>query len=134
MMAFRRNRNVTYLAIKTTQLGFVAPQVIAHRLTRMAMAGLSPTARDRSEFRRMGTEKMAALTESWNAMTMETLRTNQALTAAFWRSLCWPWLNATPSMCSHLHNAALDVLAKGIAPVHRRAVANARRLARTKLF
>jgi hypothetical protein len=32
-----------------------------------------------------------------------------------------------------LHDAALAVLGKGLAPVHRRAVANAKRLARTRL-
>ena len=133
-MSFRRKRNITPLTVKASQLAFAAPQVVAHRVTRMAMAGVSPTARDRKEFRRMGTEKMAAFTESWNAMTIEAFRANQALTASLWRSVWLPWLSGTPSMSSHLHNAALGVLGKGIAPVHRRAVANARRLARTNLL
>jgi hypothetical protein len=133
-MPFHHKRNVTPLAIKATQLGFVVPRVIAHRLTRLAMAGVCPTARDQNEFRRMGTEKMAAFTESWNAMTMEALRINQTLVASSWRSVWLPWHSVTPSMYSNLHNAALGVLGKGLAPFHRRAVANARRLARTKLF
>ena len=133
-MSFRRTRNITPLIVKAAELGFAAPQVVAHRLTRMAMAGVAPTARDRKEFRRMGTEKMAAFMESWNAMAMETFRANQALTASVWRSVWLPWLNGKPSTASHLHNAALGVLGKGIAPVHRRAVANARRLNRTRLL
>jgi hypothetical protein len=133
-MPFHHKRNITPLIVKAAELGFAAPQVIAHRVTRMAMAGVSPTTRDRQEFRRMATEKMAAFTESWTAMALETFRANQALTASFWRSVWLPWLNGRPSTTSHLHNAAVGVLGKGIAPVHRRAVANARRLTRTKLL
>lgn len=131
-MPFRK-RNINPLILMAAELGFAAPQVVAHRVTRMTMSGFSPTARDRKEFRRMGTEKMAAFTESWNAMALETLRANQALTASFWRSIWLPWFGAKPSTASHLQNAALGVLGKGIAPVHRRAVANARRLTRTRL-
>jgi hypothetical protein len=133
-MPFRRKRNINPLILKAAELGFAAPQVVAHRVTRMAMSGFSPTARDRKELRRMGIEKMAAFTESWNAMAMETLRANQALTASFWRSIWLPRFGAELSTASHLHNAALGVLRKGIAPVHRRAIANARRLTRTRLF
>ena len=132
-MSFRRTRNLTPFIVKAAELGFAAPQVVAHRLTRMAMAGVAPTARDRKEFRCMGTEKMAAFTESWNAMAMETFRANQALTASLWRSVWLPWLGK-PSTASHLHDAALGVLGKRIAPVHRRAVGNARRLTRTRLL
>jgi len=133
-MPVRRKRNITPVIVKAAQLGLAAPQVFAHRVTRMAIAGISPTARDRKEFRRMRTEKTAAFTESWNAMAMETLRANQALSASFWRSIWLPWFGAQPSAASHLHNAALGILGKGIAPVHRRAIANARRLTRTRLF
>jgi len=133
-MPFRHKRNIMPLIVKAAELGFAAPQVVAHRVTRMAMAGVSPTARDRNEFRRMGTEKIAAFMESWSAMAMETLRANQALTASFWSWIWLPWLDRKPCTTSHLHNAALGVLGKGIAPVHRRAVANAKRLTRTRLF
>jgi hypothetical protein len=34
---------------------------------------------------------------------------------------------------NQVHGATLGVLGKGLAPVHRKAVANAKRLARTKL-
>ena len=79
----------------------------------------------------MGAEKMAAFTESWNAMATQAFRANHAFATSFWRS----WLTGKPVKFngSKLHGAALDVLGKGIAPVHRRAVANAKRLARTRL-
>jgi hypothetical protein len=36
-------------------------------------------------------------------------------------------------VAAQVQSAALGVLGKGLAPIHRKAVANARRLARTKL-
>jgi len=90
-----------------------------------------PTARDQKEFRRMGSEKMAAFAESWNAMVIQASVANYALATSFWRS----WLTGRPprSRGSRLQNAAFGVLGKGIGPIHRRAVANAKRLARTRL-
>jgi hypothetical protein len=74
---------------------------------------------------------MMAFAESWNAMATQAFRTNSALATSIWRS----WLTGKPSQISgsQMHNAALGVLGKGIGPVHRRAVANAKRLGRTRL-
>jgi hypothetical protein len=130
-MPSRRKRQSTSLMIKATELAFAVPQVVVHRVTRMALGGTSPTARDQREFRQMGAEKMAAFAESWNAMATQAFRSNYVFATSFWRS----WLTGKPSEIrgSQVHNAALGVLAKGIGPVHRRAVANAKRLARTRL-
>ena len=130
-MSLHRNRKSKALMIKAAELAFAVPQVMAHRLTRMTLAGISPTARDQREFRQMGTEKMAAFAESWNAMAAQALLANYAVTASFWRS--WLIGKPTPLTSSQLHNAALGVLGKGITPVRRRAVANAKRLARTRI-
>jgi len=126
-----RKGQATSLMIKASELAFAAPQVVAHRVTRMALAGTSPTARDQREFQQMGAEKMAAFTESWNAMAVHAVRANSMLATSFWRS----WLTGKPTQITgwQMHNAALGVLGKGIGPVHRRAVANAKRLGRTKL-
>ena len=130
-MSSRRRRKSRSLNVKATELALAVPQVVAHRVTRMALAGTSPTARDQREFRQMGAEKMAAFTESWNAMATQAFRANYLLATSFWRS----WLAGRPSQSSgsQLHNAALGVLGKGLGPVHRRAVANAKRLARIRL-
>jgi len=130
-MPARHKRQSTSLIVKATELAVAVPQVVAHRVTRMALAGAPPTARDQREFRQMGTEKMAAFTESWNAMATQAFRANYVLATSFWRS----WLSGRPSPFSgsQLHSAALGVLGKGLGPVHRRAVANAKRLARTRL-
>jgi hypothetical protein len=121
---------------QAVELAFAVPQVVAHRVTRMAIAGPTLSERDRKEFQRMGAEKTAAFGESWNAMTLQALRANQALTASFFRSFWSPSLKDRPSasaVAAQWQSATLGVLDKGMAPVHRKAVANAKRLARTRL-
>jgi len=110
-MSIRRRRSKARAA-QTVDLAFAVPQVVAHRVARMAMAGATPSARDRQEFYRMGTEKVAAFNEAWAAMAMQTMQT-------------W-WF---PTLLS---SAALDILSKGMTPYRRRAVANARRLGRPR--
>ena len=131
-MSYRRTRKPKPLAAQAAELAVAVPQVVAHRVTRMAIAGVSPSARDRKEFQRMGAEKVAAFSESWNAMALQALRANQQFALSFMQSLLFPW--ATPKSASRqVSNAALGIVSKGMAPVHRRAVANAKRLGRTKL-
>lgn len=83
----------------------------------------------------MGVEKMAAFSESWNAMTIQALRANYEVVASIWRAWWAFWLSGktSPLLRSQFHDAAYGVLSQGIGPVHRRAVANAKRLARTSL-
>jgi len=121
--------------VKAAELAFATPQVIAHRMLRMANAGSSPSVRDRREFQRMGAEKTAAFIESWNAMALETLRAHQALSASFVQAFWSACLQTRPSVGTAMqwHNASLRILGKGMDPVHRRAVANAKRLARVKV-
>jgi len=125
----RRIRRTKSLAAQTIDLGFAVPQVIAHRVARIMLAGGSPSARDRRELHRMGTEKILAANEAWSAMAIQTVLENQKLALSFMQSLWFPWVRRQ-SAALQLSNAALDVLGKGMAPVRRRAVANARRLGR----
>ena len=133
MSSRRRASPVPFL--KATQFAWAVPQVIAHRLARMAVAGPVPSRRDRTEFLRMGTEKAAAFAESWNAMAMEAFRVQQTISALWWRAFLMPWLFANPAgqTATHLRRAQRSILGKGFAPVHRRAVANARRLSRSSM-
>jgi hypothetical protein len=128
-MAMRRIRRTKSLAAQTVDLGFAVPQVIAQRVARIMIAGGSPTARDRRELHRMGTEKILAANEAWSAMAIQTVLENQKLALSFLQSFWFPW-ERRPSAAMQLSNAALDVLGKGMAPVRRRAVANAKRLGR----
>jgi len=135
-MPYRRKRNTRSLAAKAAELAVAVPQVVAHRVTRMALSGPKLSARDRKEFELMMAEKNAAFGESWNAMAQQAARANQALAASFFRSFMSLALGKQPSAASsaaQLHSAALGVLGKGLAPVHRKAMANAKRLARTRL-
>ena len=135
-MTARRRPSAT-LSAKTAELALAVPQVVAHRLLRMAHAGPHLSARDRKEFARMVAEKHTAFGESWNAMALQALQSQRTFAAAL-------ALAATPTrstraspaaqtLAAQLQQATLAVLGKGLAPVHRRAVANAKRLARTRL-
>lgn len=135
-MPSRRTRKTQSMVTQAVELAFAVPQVVAHRVARMAIAGPTLSERDRQEFQRMGAEKTAAFGESWNAMTLHALHAHQALAASFFRAFWSPSLKGGPSasaVAAQWHSAVLGVLDKGLAPVHRTAVANAKRLARTKL-
>ena len=135
-MTTRRTRKSNSVALKSVELAMAVPQVVAHRVTRMALAVPRPSDRDRKEFQMMIHEKHAAFAQAWGDMAMQALRANQALTASVLRSFFMPFSCKKPSAASvvaQVQNAAIGVLGKGLAPVHRKAVSNARRLARTKL-
>jgi hypothetical protein len=91
---------------RSVGLAFAVPEVVFHRMARMWLAGASPSRRDRDEFYRMWAEKPAAFFQSWNAMMLEMYRANFALSMRVWSA--------------------------GLGPIHRRAVANAKRLRRAR--
>jgi len=135
-VATRRQRTKTSLVVQAAELALAAPQVIAHRLARIALAGPRLSERDRKEFALMVAEKNAAFGEAWQAMASHGARANQALAASFFQSFLGVAHGKRPSparSAAQLHHAALGVLGKGLAPLHRKAVANAKRLGRTKL-
>jgi hypothetical protein len=132
-----RRRPSASLSAKTAELALAVPQVVAHRVLRMAHAGPHLSARDRKEFARMIAEKNSAFGESWHAMALQTLQSQRAFAAAL-ALAATPPRSARPNsvaqaLATQFQQAALAVLGKGLAPVHRRAVANAKRLARTRL-
>ena len=83
----------------------------------------------------MFAEKKLAFGQSWNAMAAQTIRANQALALSIFTSFWLPTGRkaAAGSLASQIQRAAVGVLTKGVEPVHRKAVANAKRVARTKL-
>jgi hypothetical protein len=125
------------LAQQALGLSLAVPQVIAHRVGRMATAGPHPSARDRKEFKQMGAEKTAAFYESWAAMGLAAMKSQQQMAASMWRAAAMaPWSMARPTSLLPTSNTlarhALGVLSQGMAPVQRRAVSNAKRLGRIK--
>ena len=135
------------LARQAADLMFAAPWVVALRTGRMLAAGAAPNARDRAEFELMSAEKVDAWREGWTAMAAQGWRSQQALAASMMTLWAGAWLHPwaaffpggepaprrglVPS-ATQWHGAMLRVLADGMAPVHRRAVANARRLSVVK--
>jgi hypothetical protein len=118
------------------ELALSVPQVVAHRVTRMALSGPQPSARDREEFERMVAEKNAAFGESWSAMARQAAVANQALAGSIFKSFLSVAGGKRPhasTSVAQLQRAALAVLREGVTPVHRKAVANAKRLGRTRL-
>ena len=135
-MPTRRKRLSPSLAWKAAELAVAVPQVVTHRVTRMALAGPKLSPRDRKEFERMVAEKNAAFAASWVAMAQQAALAQQSLATSWMASFLGAGRGRQPSATASARQwqaAALGVLGKGLAPVHRKAVANARRLARTKL-
>jgi hypothetical protein len=104
----RRRRRAKSLALQFFELGVAAPQVIAHRMAR---------AHDHAELQRMSIEKIVAWNEAWAAMAAQAFVESQKL--------------AFPFSSRGANAAAVRILEKGMAPVRRRAVANAKRLRRS---
>ena len=135
-MFYRHTHSGKRLAAQAAELSIAVPQVVAHRLARLTLAGKTLSERDRVEFDLMSSEKSATFVESWQAMTVQSMRANQALSMSLFRAFWSPSRTKKVSMSgitTQIQNAALGVLGKGMAPVRQRAVANAKRLSRTKL-
>ena len=121
------------VAMSLWEMSVTAPQVIALRSARMLNAGAFPSARDQREFIRMFEEKAQALAESITAMSLQMFAMNQSIAASFFRN---PWYSSlTP--WSALRTARgrkgfSRLVAKGVAPIHRRVTANAVRLGRAR--
>ena len=135
-MTTRSERSARAIVAKTAELAVAVPQVMAHRMTRMAMAGPLLSPRDRKEFERMVSEKESAFAEGWQAMALHTVRASQALAVTLSKSFWSPAFHgdSSPSaIVADFHDATFGIVAKALEPVHRTAMANAKRLSRTKL-
>jgi hypothetical protein len=121
MQRMTRRRSTALLPVQAAQLAVAVPQVVAHRLTRMALAGANPSARDRREFHGMAQEKVVAFYQSWFAMGWAMLEAMQKAWLAVLQGARVPL--ADPQA----------ILGRGLAPIHRKATANAKRLARTRI-
>lgn len=120
----RRKTSAQRLSRQVTELAWAVPEVVARRGARMASAGPWPSTRDQAEFMRMGSEKIEAFQQSWTGMWMAGWRA--------WWEMSVSMARSPMNMPNHATHAAVGVLAAGVAPVHKRAVANARRLGRQR--
>lgn len=129
MAAQRRAHPSQRLARQSVELALAAPQVVMHRMSRMALAGAAPSQRDRREFARMGHEKVLAFYQSGAAFWGEVLRAQlqmaQSLFAIGWAMA----LGARPKgLPLGNQRATSRALSAAVKPLHVTAVANARRL------
>jgi len=144
------------VAAKTGEMMLASAQVIGHRTSRMAAAGVRPSARDRKEFALMGSEKLAAIEESSRAMALRIGDFNARMAGAALSqmlknsaSLMSIASSATPLQAANRQmqlaqrmisagaaagadaaNTDGHIVGQGLKPVHRRATGNARRLAK----
>ncbi len=115
---------------QVSEMSWAVPQVVNERLTRMMLAGVRPSATDQQEFQKMWAEKVTAFCESWMALGQQMLHAQNEMAAAWTSSLTqlptgqWP----ANRMAQAAQSAALGILGAGLAPVHSRALSNARRL------
>ena len=118
-----RRRQRSRSLVKAAELSIAAPQVVALRAARMLAAGVNPSAGDRRELQRMGTETVFAFWESMNALGLEMAKAQQQYALMAMRRWWSPWVSPWSAAAS-----ATRVLEKGLGPVHRRASAKVRRL------
>lgn len=146
------------LALKTAEMWLASAQVISHRTGRMALAGPRPSAKDRKEFHLMGQEKIEAAGESMMALSTRMFAANQQMGALMLRQMTAgagsafmlatirtlaqstrinaelagrAWANSG-AVANQLARSGADVLHHGMKPVHARATANAKRLAKVR--
>lgn len=112
------------LAMRSTQLMQVSAEVILLRSNRVARMGAQPSRAEQRELRRMVDEKVHASMEAAIAMSLRAMSDYQ--------SLLWQPLNArfdaTP--LASAVRVSSQIASAGLAPFHRRARRNAKRLRR----
>jgi len=114
-----------------TQLTMAVPVVVAQRVTRMALAGAVPSASDRREMKSMSQEKVAAFSESWHGIAAKMAQAYLNFGFDLMRLAWSPWHQSgdlAKAATERFNNAASTSLDGSLAPLRRRAVANAKRL------
>ena len=143
------------LVMRSSEMMVASMQVIQHRTQRIAAAGVSPSVRDRREFSRMGREKIDAAAESAFAVANQWAGSSAAVNARAatqmltgMTALMSVFSSRTPGQylqrqgallramtdsavtASQLSASGARLAQRALKPVHTRATANARRLAR----
>ena len=123
------------LATRSAEMFLASGQVIAQRTQRMALAGPTPNARDRREFARMGSEKVDAARASATAMSQQLMTMPWNLVLPWWQGVVTARtpaqaLEAGTRGMTQASKAGARLASRGLAPVHARATANARRLSK----
>jgi hypothetical protein len=149
-------RSWSAFAWKTGEMMLASGQVIGHRSNRMFSAGHSPGAGDRRESALMGQEKLAAASESSQAVAFSLLRLNQQFGAIAFKQMLMATAAIISVATSHtpgqsvarqtkfvrdkladsavatsqLSKSAARIAHRGLKPIHSRTSGNAKRLAK----
>ena len=146
----------TEFVLLSAQMLVTSAQVIGHRTSRMLLAGATPNERDQREFNMMSEEKTAAAVQSAQAMAQGAFKLSQQLAVMAGRQM----LSSVPMMMSlassttsqqtatrqmnlaragmanaaeaqsRIVHAMPRIAAKGLKPIHSKATANRKRLAK----
>lgn len=135
-MLHRSNGNASMKRIDETlrlgrqvaEINAVVPGIVSHRLMRLAWAGAAPSRSDRAELSRMSSEKWQAASQSAVAMTAFAMQQQTAMAQSFMRAMWAPWMGMSSPGSIQGPNPFAGMLSAGLAPYHRIATANARRL------
>lgn len=127
-----RNDKTLQLGRQIAEINAVVPGIVAQRMVRMARAGAAPSRADRAEMTRMSSEKWDAATQSMFAATRFTLDLQMRTMQMVWQMAMAPWLG-TPAARDDGHadpvgDPVAGLMHAALAPYHRIATANARRL------
>lgn len=141
------------LALKTTEMLAASAEVIGHRTGRMVTCGPLPNSEDQREFTLMGQEKLEAAAEATAAMAFHAMDAQHRM----WASALRHMLHGSSAMLalassrsveqmtqnqarfvrtmarsaiatSRLSGTPASLVDRGLAPIHARATANAKRL------
>jgi hypothetical protein len=117
------------VANQLSELGGLAPEVIARRVALLALGPSGGSARQRRELTRMSSEKVEAAWLAWSAMGLEIARIQWSGLALAWSA--WMPTAALPNWTTWWEQAAPQVAQAGLGPYVRIAKANRVRLSRS---
>ena len=116
------------LTRQIAEINAVVPGIVASRLMRLAWAGTQPSRSDRNEFTRMSSEKWQAASQSAVASTLFLFNLQMEAARSFWQAAMFPWLGIQTGHGDAGSNTGAGLMTAALAPYHRIATANARRL------
>ena len=123
-----RTDDTLRLARQIAEINAVVPGIVASRLMRMATVGAHPSRSDRNEFTRMSSEKWQAASQSAVASSMFLFNLQMEAAQSFWQAVMFPWLGVQARRGDAGSNPGAGLMTAALAPYHRIATANARRL------
>lgn len=130
-MAVSKAKTTQKLSQQALDMSLSVPFVMTQRMMQMATADWPLSTKDKKEFTRMGSEKVLAFGEAWFAMAAKTWQTQFMLAQQLMLGALGPNANylkmAQTAQTKSLENMQ-RVMVAGVAPIHAKTGANAKRL------